>query len=169
MRKHFMEYLEFLTTNLGHCATCMRISLVSAVCGWGLYGAGFLIWSGSVTHILTGLAAIALTGLWLAHIGAYTAKALNKAGNSRSTAAKISQTELAIDNIGRRNALGLMLQTAGIGMVASVPALLWPSNALAFCGQCTKDRDCGSENSGWSCKNTEAVNSGKVCNECVED
>ena len=102
---------------------------------------------------LIGLSALGLTALWMAHVAAYAARARDE-----------RQVELA----GRRRALGFLARAASAGVAASVPVLLWPSEGFAFCGQCTKNSDCGSANSGWVCRNTAAVNSGKVCNECVK-
>jgi len=163
MHSNLTKYLNYLSSNLGHCTTCMRQSLGSAIIAAGIYGAGFLIWPNSMVHTLTGLMAVALTFLWLAHIGAYAIRAQTRKGRSKATIVKLDNSP-----VDRRGALGLMLRAASVGVAVSVPTLLWPSNALAFCGQCTVNRDCGSENSGWECKNTAAVNSGKVCNECVE-
>ncbi len=157
MHSHFKIFRQIFTTKLGHCTTCMRHSLAAGMGAWAVYGIGLVIWPGSLAHSLSGILAIALTCLWMAHIAAYAAK---------PTAKGSDQGNMPIENIDRRGTLGLMLRAVGIGVVASVPALLWPSAALAFCGQCTRSIDCGS---GWSCKNTAAVNSGKVCNECIKD
>jgi hypothetical protein len=71
----------------------------------------------------------------------------------------------AVDRMVRRQVLGTFVRAAGIGLLASIPVVSWSSAALAYCGQCTKNEDCGV---GWSCKNTAAVNE-DVCNECVQD
>lgn len=150
MRDPISKSLAFLTANVGRCATCMRQSLTAALAAWALFGVCLAIWPEAQT--LTGLAALGLSALWLAHIAVYAARARKR------------PVELA----GRRHALGFLARAAGAGVAASVPVLLWPSQGFAFCGQCTKNSDCGSANSGWVCRNTAAVNSGKVCNECVK-
>lgn len=140
--------------NLGHCDRCMKKALISSICAWSV----FALVSSTGGYPVLALAAALIAGgvslLWLAHLTGYALRA------TRSLKA------VPVDPFGRRRTLGLMVRAAGIGMLASVPVALLPTAAAAFCGQCTKNADCGY---GFSCKNTAPVNSGKVCNECVED
>ena len=152
----------------GHCVTCMRQSFGAAVAALVLYGIGLEMWPGAAVQSIVVLLALGLSALWGLHVVVYVGRTVANAhrenarllghGNPRST--------LTPDEIGRRRTLGVLLRAAGVGVVASVPAVLLPSQALAFCGQCTKDDDCGGRANGWCCKNTAPVNSGTVCNEC---
>lgn len=147
----------FFATKVGRCATCMRQSLIAALAAWALFGVGLLMGPDALVQGLTGLAAFGLTALWLSHVAAYAARAVAETRRG-------SGKELTLDNISRRRAFGLIMRAAGAGVVVSAPVLLWPSDSFAFCGQCTQNRDCGT---GFVCRNTAPVNSGKVCNECV--
>lgn len=150
----FQTYFE---KRIGRCARCMRQALTVSLAAWALFGAAVLTWPGSQLAGLTGIAALALTALWLAHVAAHAGRAAVNAGPKPSLR--------TVDPAARRQALGIFVRAAGIGLLASIPVVSWSSAALAFCGQCTKNDDCGV---GWSCKNTAAVNE-TVCNECVED
>jgi len=145
---------SFLLRKLGHCDRCMKKALISALCAWGVFALASSAGSDPAISLTTALIAAGLSFLWLAHMTGYAFRA------TRSLKAT------PIDPAGRRRTLGLMARAAGIGVLASVPVMLLPSAAAAFCGQCTKNADCGV---GWSCKNTAPVNSGTVCNECVKD
>lgn len=152
---------------IGRCATCMRQSLMATLTAWGIFGIGLLTWRGHLVQDLIGLLALGLSALWLLHVAAYairtTARSSGEQASNIGTA--LAQTELGIDQISRRRAFGILLRAAGIGAAVSVPVVLWPSTSFAFCGQCTINAHCGS---GWVCRNTAPVNSGKVCNECVK-
>jgi hypothetical protein len=139
---------------LGQCQRCIQKSFLASVAAWAVYA---LTASAALPHaaqIPIAVIATGLTALWLAHLTAFV---LRSCWFSR---------DRQIDVAERRQALSLMARAAGVAVLSSVPAVLLPESAAAFCGQCTKNADCGY---GWSCKNTAPVNSGKVCNECVED
>ncbi|MHA1164899.1 MAG: hypothetical protein ACTSP0_04865 [Alphaproteobacteria bacterium] len=140
----------FFAAKFGHCGTCMRQSMAAALAVWSVFGIGLLMWPNSLLQTLIGLSALGLTALWMLHVAAYATRA---------------REERQVDLVERRRALGILLRAAGAGVAASVPVLLWPTEGFAFCGQCTKNADCGK---GWTCKNTAPVNSGKICNECVK-
>lgn len=162
------RFRAFFSAKIGRCGTCMRQSLAAALAGWGFFGIALLIWPDGLARDLIGLSALALTILWIMHVAAYVARALaqvwseDERRDMRGTA--LARTEPSVVNVGRRGAFAVLLRAAGVGLAVSVPVLLWPFDSFAFCGQCTKDKDCGV---GFKCKNTEAVNSGKICNECV--
>jgi hypothetical protein len=139
---------------------------------WGGFGIGLLMASHGLALGLIGLAAVGLIALWVLHVVVYAARIVAEARSGDEqpqapamTSAALSRMERGIDHVGRRRALGALVRAAGAGVVVSVPVLLWPSDSSAFCGQCTRNRDCGV---GWVCRNTAPVNSGKVCNECVK-
>lgn len=150
-------FRTYFDRKIGRCAHCMRQASVASLSAWALFGAAVLMWPGSSAASLAGIAALALTALWLAHIAAHASRATVKAGRRLQVK--------TVDPAARRRVLGTFLRAAGIGLLASVPVISWSTAALAFCGQCTVNDDCGS---GWSCKNTAAVNE-TVCNECVQD
>lgn len=145
---------SFNLRNLGHCDRCMKKALVSSICAWGVFALAASVGGDPVISLAAALIASVLSLLWLAHLTGYAFRATR------------SLKVPPVDPSGRRRTLGLMARAAGIGVLASVPVTLLPTAAAAFCGQCTKNADCGY---GFSCKNTAPVNSGEVCNECVED
>lgn len=146
--------LPALFKQLGRCNRCIRKAFLTSLGAWAAYALGLSAGLPDSLQAVTGIAAIGLSALWLAHLTAHTLR----------TGLRPSQG--SSDFTGRRETLGLMARALGIGVLASVPLALLPEKALAFCGQCTKDADCGV---GFSCKNTAPVNSGTVCNECVKD
>jgi len=147
----------------------MRQSLAATLALWGVFGVGSLMWPDSLAQDLLGLSTFGLTILWILHVATYAARAVAemRSGDEQPQrpgmiSPALARTELGVNHVGRRRALGVLLRAAGVGVVVSVPVLLWPSDSFAFCGQCTQNADCGV---GFECKNTAPVNSGKVCNE----
>lgn len=157
MRNLILRIQAFFAAKVGRCATCMRLSLSTAVAAWIVFGFGFLVWPEGPMQYLVGLAAAGLSALWMLHIAVFT---------FRKNRINIARHEPAVVDVGRRQAIGVLLRTAGAGIVASVPLVLWPTKSFAYCGQCSKNSHCGH---GWSCKDTAAVGSGKTCWECVKD
>lgn len=152
-------------SRIGSCATCMRQSLEAAAVAWIVFALTATYSSNATLVTAAQAVASALSVLWLIHIATYAARALNKsnrAGPTTDAAADDGSTALA-----RRTAIGVVLRAAAVGAVVSLPAILKPDAALAFCGQCTKNADCGV--SPCRCVNTAPVNSGTVCNECKCD
>jgi len=140
---------------------------LAALAAWAVFGIALLIWPEGLARNLIGFSASALTTLWLLHLAAFAARSVDKARREDAqpplTSRAFAPADLSVERFGRRYALGVVLRAAGIGVIASVPALLWPTESFAFCGQCTKNADCGV---GFVCRNTAPVNSGKICNEC---
>ena len=175
MREFMSGFRDLFAAKIGRCAMCMRRSLAAALAMWGLFGIGLLMWPDTFVQDLIGVLSIGLSALWLLHVGTYTARGVMTAG-SRNAPQQVRETSSNgslpaepgvghVDgHVDRRHTFQVLLRAAGVGVVASIP-LLWPSIALAFCGQCTRNDQCGV---GWVCKNTAPVNSGKVCNECVK-
>lgn len=155
MLQSIAQFIDHLQSKLGRCSTCMRLSLMTALAAWTATGlASHAL--GTPAAGLAAVAAIGLTALWLAHVTAFAGRALARA---RQRAARPGTAE----GVSRRGTLAIIARAAGIGALASMPVFL-AAPALAFCGQCSKDEDCGV---GFVCRNTAAVNSGTVCNECV--
>ena len=167
MRDLISRFRASFLAKLGRCGRCMRQSLLAALTAWAVFGLGLPIWPDGLARDLIGFSAFALTTLWLLHLTAFAARSLDKTrrGDAQPplTGSAFAPADLSVEHFGRRRALGVVLRAAGIGVIASVPVLLWPSESFAFCGQCTKNADCGV---GFVCRNTAPVNSGKVCNEC---
>ena len=147
---------NLLDAIFGRCATCMRRSLAGACMSWAILAIAWLTSPNGLLTAFIGLSALALTALWLAHVTAFAARASRKAARGEMT----TEPQPELDVIGRRQALGLMWRAAGVGIAASVPLALWPSDARAFCGQCSTNSDCGV---GWVCKDTSPVNSPDTC------
>ena len=145
---------SFILRKFGHCNRCMKKALISALCAWGVFALSLSVGGDPAIALTAASIAAGLSFLWLTHLIGYSFRA------TRSLKA------VPVDPSARRRTLGLMVRAAGIGVLASVPVTLLPTAAAAFCGQCTKNADCGY---GFSCKNTAPVNSGTVCNECVQD
>ncbi|WP_417668942.1 hypothetical protein [Roseibium sp.] len=137
----------FYVRNLGACSRCMKLTLAVAMVCWGVTVS---LKAMPVLSTLALLGAIAATGLWIAHVTAF--------------ASRMMTVDEGLGDEGRRSMLRLSGAAVAVGVAASIPVVAWSNKALAFCGQCTKNADCGH---GFVCRNTEAVNSGKVCNECV--
>lgn len=147
---------SYLDKKIGRCAHCMRQAFTFSLATWALFGAGILLLPGSPLITLVGIAALALSMLWLLHVGSHARRATTNVDMQPANSGEVAD---------RRQVLGTFLRAAGIGFLVSVPVVSWSSAALAFCGQCTINKDCGV---GWSCKNTAAYNE-DVCNECVQD
>lgn len=154
-------------SRIGSCATCMRQSLEAAAIAWIVF-ALTATYSANVTLVTAAQAlAAALTVLWLIHIATYALRALNKSHRAGSANDATVDADDGSTPLGRRTAIGVVLRAAAVGAVVSLPAILRPDAALAFCGQCTRNSDCGV--SPCRCVNTAPVNSGTVCNECKCD
>lgn len=139
-----------LATGLGRCTRCMRLALAAALGAALVLALARSVAPGSLAAGIAALATAALFAVWLAHLTAY---ALRSERGARPASA------------GRRQALAVVLRAAAIGALASIPLSLLSDKALAFCGQCAKDEDCGT----WKCKDTAPVGSGTTCWECVNE
>jgi hypothetical protein len=164
MRGLTPQHIHAFLAKIGRCTRCMRQSLAAALTMWAIYAIGMMAWPGVSVGYVIGPTAVALTGLWVLHIAVYAVRvAVEARGGGRIFSASPGIAH-SVNGAGRRQALQTLFRAAGAGVAASVPVLFLPSAAFAFCGQCTKNADCGV---GWVCRNTAPVNSGRVCNECV--
>lgn len=166
MRSLTSRYIHSFLARIGRCTRCMRQSLVATLTMWAIFAVAMMAWPGVLVAYVFGATAVALTGLWALHIAVYAARAMAEVriGGRIFSASPSIADNVDVDVAGRRQALATLFRLAGAGVAASVPVLFLPSDASAFCGQCTKNADCGV---GWVCRNTAPVNSGRVCNECV--
>lgn len=156
--------LMYLAAKVGSCATCMRQSLEAALVAWILFALTVTYYPGATLLVAIEMAASALSVLWLVHVATYAARTLNRSRVTDERAARRVGTNVPPNELGRRSAIGVLLRGAAIGAVSSLPVVLRPGAAFAFCGQCTNNSDCGV--SPCRCVNTAPVNSGQVCNEC---
>lgn len=148
---------------IGSCSICMRSALLYAVSVWLLWMAMVLVSAPSVVLSATLVAASTLSAIWVMHVVVYVMKSIKFMAH-RSERAEQNVTH--IRDFGRRNVLKTIARASAVASLASLPTVLLSKQALAFCGQCTVDADCGSSDSNWCCKNTAPVNAGYVCNEC---
>lgn len=132
----------------GRCGACMRTAAVAALAATGLAALAPAAGLPAPVPQLLALSAALLACNWLAQVAVFALRPVADAPDP-----------------GRRATLAGVLRLAAVTLAASLPLAAWSTRALAFCGQCEKDDDCGS---GHVCKNTAAVGSGEVCNECVE-
>jgi len=158
MRDGISSLRAYFAAKVGRCASCMRQSMPAALLAWGVFAAALAVGTDGPTQALIFPVALALSGLWLLHVAIYARRAV-------SSPAEPAPAERGVAQMGRRQAMASLLRAAGAGALASVPLVVWPSESFAFCGQCSKNSDCGV---GYVCRNTAPVNSGKVCNECVK-
>lgn len=130
-------------SKIGSCSRCMRQSFSAAlIAGIALAATlGFGASTGAVA--IASVAAFLLTILWTIHVGTY--------------ARRRSKAEI---HPGRRAAMITMARSIAAGAAVSVPVVLWPGQSLAFCGQCSKNSDCGV---GFTCRDTCVRGSGRQC------
>ncbi len=130
----------------GKCVRCMRMALgVAIAC---MVAVLFLPFEGYGAIALQ-VVAIGTVFWWMAHLVGFIVRSAPESVDS-----------------GRRDILASIGKTALFGVALSLPMTALSNQAMAFCGQCTKNADCGY---GFVCKNTAPVNSGEVCNECVAE
>lgn len=148
---------------IGSCATCMRQSLEATSIAWILFALTVTYYPDSRLQFAIHVLAAALSALWLLHVSIYAARALNKSRVSNESTPRRVDTNTMPNELERRGAIGVLLRAAAVGAVISLPIILRPTAAFAFCGQCTKNSDCGV--SPCHCTNTAGPGQ-PVCNEC---
>jgi len=152
-----------LLAKTGSCATCMRQSLEAAICAWILLAVVVFYYPGGALQFGIETLASALSLLWLTHVATYAARSLKKSRVSGDRpGAKLSANTYSA-SLPRRNAVRLLLRAAAVGAAVSLPLILRPSAALAFCGQCSSNSECGV--SPCHCTNTAGPGQ-PACNEC---
>lgn len=123
-----------ITTKLGRCARCIRLSMLFAILGWSV-AAITNLWSPS-SPVATGafIAGLGFTSLFLSHMAAFAARVFLRPGRATQAwhrwddVAAGQEAELAED---RRRFLVKSLKMIGIGLVAvAVPSVL-ASDAMA--------------------------------------
>lgn len=148
---------------IGSCSLCMRSALFYAIAGWFAWLATSLLFAPSWFVFIVLAAAILLSANWMTHVVVYVVRSKNLL---KRRPRKPQEDDKHVGYINRRNMLATIARATAVATVASLPTVLLSKRAMAFCGQCTFDRDCGSDDSNWCCKNTAPVNAGYVCNEC---
>jgi len=147
---------------IGSCSTCMRQSLEGAIASWTAFALAVICDPGAPLHSAILMVASALSALWLVHVATYAARSLNKSRVTAKAAGRVAANAQPAA-FERRRAIGLLLRAAAVGAVSSLPVILRPGAAVAFCGQCSKNSDCGV--SPCYCTNTAGPGL-PVCNEC---
>ncbi|MEM7067716.1 MAG: hypothetical protein AAF478_02435 [Pseudomonadota bacterium] len=155
------KILKFLRFEMmGSCSHCMRQALYGAVATWVLYASLSSSTAPETLLAVVVLAVIATSVLWITHVIVYIGRSIIWE-NRKQSSERHGNVSAA-----RRNTLKTIARSGGIAMLASMPSFLLSTKAMAYCGQCTIDDDCGGTEYNWCCKNTAPVNAGYVCNEC---
>ena len=128
---------------VGSCSRCMRQSMAAALASWVSFAAALLLDAAPWIVAIVAVTTLLLTALWALHVATYAAR-----------------TSKADAHIGRRAAMIAITRSIAVGAAVSVPAILWPGQSQAFCGQCSKNSDCGV---GYTCKDTCVRTSGRTC------
>jgi len=159
MLETILKIRSYLSKNFGNCAICMRQSLLAALGSWAVFGGLLAIRPDALFLILFGMAALALTGLWLMHIAVFSARSADTAKNRN-----VAETESGA-HPDRREVVSAALRAVAVGFIVSLPTAL-AAQAAQCANLCTKNDDCGGSENGWCCKNVAPVNAGYVCNQC---
>ncbi len=155
--------LARFVSKIGSCANCMRQSLEATIVAWILFAFTVIYYPGTSLQLVIEMMAAALSLLWLLHLATYAGRALNKSHVMDAQAAGPVDANALPSELDRRSAIGILLRAAAIGAAVSLPMILRPTAALAFCGQCSQNSDCGV--SPCRCVNTAGPGL-PVCNEC---
>jgi hypothetical protein len=130
----------------------MKQSLLAAIAAWILFALAFTYYPGTSLAFALQLLASASTILWLVHVATYSGRALGKSHSIEGQDAGAGVANAGQNKLERRGAIRILLQAAAVGAIASLPLVLRPSTAFAFCGQCSKSSECGT----CRCVNTAA-------------
>ncbi len=155
--------LARFVSKIGSCAKCMRQSLEAAIVAWILFAFTVIYYPGTSLQFVIEMMAAAVSLLWLLHLATYAGRALNKSHVMGEQAVGTVDANALPNELERRRVIGVLLRAAAIGAAISLPMILRPTAALAFCGQCSKNSDCGV--SPCRCVNTAGPGL-PVCNEC---
>lgn len=98
---------------LGRCAICMRRSFVAATIAISALVGAQVLWQGSLVWLAALAAAVALTALWLAHVAAFTTRALQSRDGPARTAGGADRGAVT-----RKQALA---SSVGLAVLASMP------------------------------------------------
>ena len=167
MTKGLRRALGFADRNIGRCPRCMKIAFLAALASWAVCaGLLFVAPTGSAAGLL--IVPLALTTLWVAHVGTYAIRVL---GLLQIEYRPVPVPVSAISR--RRTLLWVLGTTASITAAATV----WlPSKAFAdghACGEgkyCPDDApNCCSRSQGKCCDGNWACTANGSCYENHED
>jgi hypothetical protein len=153
----FRSSKNFLLAHLGHCSECMRTSLWAALAAWALFMAACAT-APSAIQTLSGLAALSLSGLWIAHLVAFAWK------QAASAPAPAGDGERAarIPSPSRRAFVPMFLRT--LALAAAMTALPQAiSSAFAQNGPCDGCSRYKGSNTCWTCCSCQNSNCIKGC------
>lgn len=131
MRGTFTGLKGLLDRNLGRCAYCMGAALVAALAAWAVWFGLWLAWPAVALSAFAIILPAGLGLLWLAHLAAYTGRALAALRSEYSVGGSRFSGE-------RRTVLWMVGAAVGLGLVAAA----WlPVQAFAA-GQACGDGHC---------------------------
>lgn len=128
-----------ISSRLGRCSRCMRLSLMSAMLGWCGFGTAHYFWP--ATHSDAGILLwpASATALWLLHIGAYAVRRSNSVGNGVLLSERPAEGRVGVEHsdvshrhgvsgcpptrLNRRALLQALAKSGTIALLASLPAL----------------------------------------------
>jgi hypothetical protein len=122
-------FTGFISTKLGRCAKCMRLSLRSAVLGWSTVAISDLLLPGTlVQHVLL-ICAVSLTLLWSLHVIAYGARIVVAAVPLSSRSFRALDASPApgcfrLSRMSRRGLVGTFGRALGLAVFASLSVSL---------------------------------------------
>jgi hypothetical protein len=147
----------------------MRKSLTAALAAWCIHVVTAYVWPSGPLQAALGLAALALSGLWLLHVVTYASRAVYLAQRKRSgpPSCAVSSAAEAGSGVDRRTAVGIFAKAAGTAAFAS--AAFFPMVAGATQHICGDGSRCEVGNKCCWNSNSETYfccYSGHVC--CVD-
>jgi hypothetical protein len=153
---------SLIARKLGRCPVCIRLSLRLALAGWAAWGAAIALHLPWLARACALGWATAMTGLWIAHLAAFGARAILIP--SRVPA---SSTAPGLPPMPRRHALAAFLRAAALMALASTsPALL---SACSSGARTTPPSGSGSQSapSCGSCPNPGWLSCGMIGSQCI--
>jgi hypothetical protein len=126
--------LAVLESNLGRCPRCMQTSFYVALDAWVLMLAVLLTIHDATTRRVATTAAIAFTGLWVAHLVAYAARAATTSDKADDLSAEATTVW------SRRQIASMFVRTlgaaaAGTALPATVFTVLLGTGGTAKCDE----------------------------------
>ena len=122
---------SLITTKLGACAFCIRLSLLLSLSSWAVFAALSFLIPGSLGVKLALVPALGFTTLFASHLAAYAVRVFLA---FRRTGPPIAGNETSASTPNRRAFFVLSARTIGLALVpATVASALWGSLASDNC------------------------------------
>jgi hypothetical protein len=120
-----------ITTKLGACAFCIRLSLLLSLSSWAVFAALSFLLPGSLGVKLALVPALGFTTLFASHLAAYAVRVFLA---FRRTGPPVAGNETSASTPNRRAFFVLSARTIGLALVpATVASALWGSLANGNC------------------------------------